>query len=123
MIGWFFIPIANFFRPYQAVKETWQASDPRGGDAWRTVTAPALLPLWWALWLGSSALNQATIRMSWRAEEIDEYIRADWVSIAAQSWDIPLTLVALLLVQRLSALQERKHALVASEAPLAISAR
>ncbi len=31
--GWFFIPILNFFRPYQAMKELWQASF--GGIMWQ----------------------------------------------------------------------------------------
>ena len=28
-VGWFFVPIANLFMPYQAVREIYQASDPK----------------------------------------------------------------------------------------------
>ena len=29
-VGYYFIPILNFFRPYQVMKEIWRESDPRG---------------------------------------------------------------------------------------------
>lgn len=48
-VGWYFIPIANCWKPYQAMREIWQASarlQPRP-DAAKT----ALLRTWWALWL------------------------------------------------------------------------
>ncbi len=44
-VGYFFIPILNLFRPYQAVKETWKASDPAVLDAaaWKQTPGSALL--------------------------------------------------------------------------------
>ena len=40
--GWFFVPIANLFKPFQAVREIYQASDP-DADAlnWRSSHVPA----------------------------------------------------------------------------------
>lgn len=49
---WFFIPFANLWKPYQAMKEIWQASDRL--QSWRGSPVPALLPAWWALWLLTS---------------------------------------------------------------------
>lgn len=48
LVVWFFIPIANLWKPYQGVRELWIASDPAatGGQG-----APTLLKIWWALWL------------------------------------------------------------------------
>ncbi len=44
-VGCYFIPIVNFFMPYQAMKEIWQVSHKsRGGT-------PSIVAGWWALWL------------------------------------------------------------------------
>ena len=51
--GWavaaFFVPALNLVRPYQVVREVWQASDPRTSDpfAWTEVRPGWLLKLWW----------------------------------------------------------------------------
>ncbi len=45
----FLVPLLNLFRPYQVVREIWQASDPSTGDpmAWKVVTAPRRIAIWW----------------------------------------------------------------------------
>lgn len=46
-VGWYFIPIANFWMPYLAMKEIWQASlDP---EQWLGVRLPRVFAWWWAL--------------------------------------------------------------------------
>ena len=48
-VGWYFIPIANFWKPYQALKEIWKASSsPR---YWTGQFVSPLLPWWWFLWI------------------------------------------------------------------------
>ena len=51
-VGWYFIPIANLFKPFQAMKELWFAS--HGIDGWRDATAPGLLRVWWLAFVASS---------------------------------------------------------------------
>lgn len=50
----FLVPLLNFFRPYQVVREIWQASDPSNLDAfnWRSIAVSPLVPLWWGLFAG-----------------------------------------------------------------------
>ena len=43
-IGWYFIPIAMLWKPYQAMKEIWQASF--NPSRWWEEDTPPLLPLW-----------------------------------------------------------------------------
>ena len=50
--GYFFIPIMNLWKPYQAMKEIWQGSDPDPTVHAFSVRVPALLPWWWGLFLG-----------------------------------------------------------------------
>lgn len=55
----FLVPLLNAFRPYQVVREIWQASDPSTGDpmAWKLVRTPRRLALWWGLFVGYFALE------------------------------------------------------------------
>lgn len=46
-VGWFFVPIANLWKPYQGMRELWNASHDDPGDD----TNPPLVTYWWALWL------------------------------------------------------------------------
>ena len=61
--GWviwsFLVPLVNLFRPYQVIREIWQASDPEGRDAfnWRSLAVSRLLPAWWLLFVGWGALE------------------------------------------------------------------
>ena len=43
-VGWYFVPIANLWKPYQAMREIWQASV--SPSAWKRQQIPLLLP-WW----------------------------------------------------------------------------
>ena len=52
-IGWFFVPIASLFMPYEGVKETWEASHRLAGN-YRDVEDYWLLRWWWGLWLSSN---------------------------------------------------------------------
>lgn len=51
-IGWFAVPIANFFKPFQAMRELWNASHGALGDY--SEAAPGLLWVWWLCWILSS---------------------------------------------------------------------
>ncbi len=53
-IGWYFIPIATLWKPYQAMKEIWKAS--KNPSNWQKETSSPLLGWWWALWLTSALL-------------------------------------------------------------------
>ncbi|MGH0030869.1 MAG: DUF4328 domain-containing protein [Myxococcota bacterium] len=55
----FLVPVLNFLRPYQVVKEIWQASDPSTGDpmAWKVVAAPRRIAVWWGLFVAYFVLE------------------------------------------------------------------
>jgi hypothetical protein len=61
VIGWFFVPIMNLYRPYQALSEIWQASDPdpaaRTKAGRRPIHPPTLLGVWWGFWLLWSVID------------------------------------------------------------------
>ena len=45
MVGWFFVPLANLFKPYEAVEELYLASDP-GSDAESWGARRCRAPFW-----------------------------------------------------------------------------
>ncbi|WP_420138567.1 DUF4328 domain-containing protein [Sphingomonas sp.] len=63
-VGWYFIPVANLFKPFQAMKEIWLAS--RFGLNWQSQEAPGRLTAWWALWLFFSFAGNASGQLASR---------------------------------------------------------
>jgi len=48
-IGWFAVPIANLFKPFQAMKTLWRISHSEDPNLDRT--APGIMWFWWLTWL------------------------------------------------------------------------
>ena len=66
-VGWWFIPIASLWKPYQALTEIWRASDPAvpaGDESWRSRAVPGTFPLWWALYLLSGMVSMVGVGIS-----------------------------------------------------------
>ena len=76
-VGWYFVPFANLFKPYQAMAEYFRASRPRaeGGTPadWKEADVPGLLGVWWGLWLVGGVLSQASVRVSLAGADRDDY--------------------------------------------------
>jgi hypothetical protein len=69
-VGWFFVPIMNLFRPYQAVREIHQASHPNADSlSWKYAPVSAVLGWWWALWIISNILGQVEFRLALRGDQ------------------------------------------------------
>jgi hypothetical protein len=100
MVGWFFVPFANLFKPYVAVREVWQRS--KGA-------APGLFGLWWAAWIVSGVLAQASWRMSDPKNTIPQLLTLDRVNIAGDIASLASCLLALWMVRSLHAGQQRHH--------------
>lgn len=47
-VGWYFIPIANLFKPYVVMKEIWKSTfHADGTGSWKDKKAPSLMLIWW----------------------------------------------------------------------------
>lgn len=102
-IGFFFIPIANLFKPFVAIRESWQATvDPQAPD---TVIVPPLLRWWWGLWIATSILGNVQFRLSMSAKTPENLITAESLSVVALPVDIALTIVLVTIMNRLSRMQ------------------
>ena len=95
--GWYFIPIAWFWKPYQAMKEVWKASF--NPARWWEDDVSWLLPVWWALWLmtffggGSLSWTASTDVAQSASEFLRELLR------------IPLTLVLIGIISQIHRMQ------------------
>lgn len=107
MVWWYFVPIANLFKPYAAVREVWFASTTRPSSpepTWDT------LKLWWATWVISSILNNISFRMTMKSEDIDTYITSTVLDIVASVVEIGAALTARKWIAALDAAQESEWA-------------
>ncbi len=102
-VGWYFIPIFNLWKPYQAMKEIWKASS--NPQSWESQTVSPLLSLWWFFWIVSSILGRISFKLSYKAEEIHEFISANIATQISDIADIPLSIVMIFLVSKVYTMQ------------------
>ena len=102
-VGYYFIPVFNLWKPYQAMKEIWKAS--KNPLDWRLSKTSPILPVWWALWLTSNILNQSIFRLSAEAVELSELMNLNMLSQVSNVLDIPLALVTLAVINGIYRMQ------------------
>ncbi len=95
-VGWYFVPIATLWKPFEAMKEIWKAS--HKPDDWQDVEVPKLLSWWWSLWIISTLTGNASFRLTLRAEELQEFINANLVTLVSDLSAIPLALIMMKVV-------------------------
>ena len=103
-VGSFFIPFANLFMPYRAVKEVWQKSGRSDEDLLVAPRPPATFLVWWTFWLLASFAGRISMRLSFK-EDVAEST-ATIVSIVAGILSIIAALVAYLVVDAIDDKQE-----------------
>lgn len=95
-IWWFAIPIASLFKPFQGMRELWNAS--HGSTHYDANSG--LIPTWWALWLASTVAN-AIVRGT-RTAGTDTPI-----SYGAATIDAALAVAAIVMVLEISKAQAK----------------
>ncbi len=106
-VGWWFIPIANLFKPYMAITEIARASDPDAAARdWHDLPLPSIFGWWWAAWLVMNFTDQIELQMA--TSDRDAVVTAS-VWVAAATW--PLTAVATwLVIKVIREIESRQHA-------------
>lgn len=102
-VGWYFIPIANLWVPYQAMKEIWRASKNPGG--WESETTGSVLGWWWFCWIVSAIVGNISNQWTLRAETIDEIVATVRPNVVASMIDLAGAILAFLVVKRIGAFQ------------------
>lgn len=105
VVGYWFVPILNIYKPYVVMKELWQRSRVANklGDP-RTVRVPATLGLWWASAWGSGGLGRVASSSTDSAQSAEDYLKVTWVTLASDAlWVIAagLAIAVVLKIRRL----------------------
>lgn len=103
-LGWFFVPFLNLVRPFQAMKELWQAS--HGGAEWDKSSSAKLVNIWWCLWLLNSVYGTLIARLFTSQSSIDDLRMGTKASMAGFLINILVCYLALKLVRNIHAAQE-----------------
>jgi hypothetical protein len=102
-VGWYFVPFAALWKPYQAIRETWQICV--APKAWQTATYPILLRQWWTLWIIGNILQNVSFRLSMESDLPGSAMISDVCGLIGDLVDLPLDLVFIMLVRHLTTLQ------------------
>jgi hypothetical protein len=102
-VGWFFVPIANLFKPYKVMNEIWSATHSPGN--WKKNENHRAVQKWWGLWIGSSGLIQLSNNLEKNADSVDKIIQLSYINIGGEILWIFLCLCFLTLVTRISTVQ------------------
>ena len=103
-VGWYFVPIANLFRPYQATRDVDTISSSHGH-----FSAKRFMSWWWSLWLITAWVGQA-FQAAWHSlESSEEFLNANIYYQGFILLETVLTILALLLVRRITTAQRMHH--------------
>src|SRR2546428_13386 len=119
-VGWFFVPLMDLIRPYEAVNELWHASDPAiPSYEPASRAAPAPVRWWWSLFILwvltarlANQLNQPT------GSGVFEGQAAHLLMIVSYVLEIPAAILAIRLIGAINQNQERKHSATSIGAPV-----
>ena len=103
-VGWYFVPIANLWKPYQAMREIWKAST--GPLGWQRRPVSALLPCWWLLAIvGPSTAGWVTWAAGKGMDGIDENAAEHIGEAVSLAVLIPASLLLFIIISRVHDMQ------------------
>ena len=103
-LGWYFIPIANLWKPYQAMRQIWNVSENPSYNENRS--APAVIKLWWFAWIVSSFTWQTYPDEFNTLETFQQLAEIDIVSIGGFAVETFATVLALVVVRSIDRMQK-----------------
>lgn len=103
-VGWWFVPVAWLWKPYQAARELWKASDPAGDSlGWRSLRTSPLLGWWWACWLASGVASGAGTAQ--HGTDLDARISGDTLIMAGLALQVVAAVLAIAIVRQVTTRQ------------------
>jgi hypothetical protein len=102
-VGWYFIPFANLFKPFQAMRELWTESHLEADSYGES--APGEITAWWACWLTGNILANVSMRMASFGDGSNLTV-ATAVSAIASGLTIASALLLRQLISQITAAQD-----------------
>lgn len=100
--GAWFVPILNFFRPYQIMRELYVETENYISKIKTDYTKKlnvTFVGLWWTLWIIASFLERIGMRLNLNAETLEEITQATKINLANEFFTIPLCLIIIKVVK------------------------
>lgn len=105
-VGSFFVPIANLFIPYQAIREIWNKSDPAAVNSFSyTASPPGFFPAWWGFWIISNISSNAYFRMTMAEAPVEA---SAMVGILSEVLSIAAAVFAIQVIKEIDRRQEER---------------
>jgi hypothetical protein len=116
-VGWWFIPFANLVKPFQAVRELYNESDPNidaeKGFLQTSPDTPALITFWWATYLISNvAFRVADALIDNRSGQPSEFFPPAF--LLAGVFSLTAALLVIFIVRKVTANQELRFGKVSA---------
>jgi len=115
-VGWFFIPVANLWKPYQAMRQLWQASVDT-----QTVgqqDAHPLLVAWWSMWIIVGFVSSFALSAGGGGPTLDQIRGTTLGALVVSALRIPQYVIAWLMVQKIwdAQVEQRRRQLAGTPA-------
>lgn len=107
-VGWYFIPFANFWKPFTAMKDIWRVSFVR--DEGSRAPSDGILGGWWTFWVLSGVTGNISFRVAAQATEPSSYVTSAWFAIASAITGILAALYLRSIIRQVSAAQTATQA-------------
>ena len=102
-VGWYFVPFANLWMPYQAMKEIWRAS--ANPADWQNHPRGLILPWWWFFFLVSGVAGEVAFVLAWGRQDISALMVAAIAAMIVNAIGLVARLTTLMLVRQIHRMQ------------------
>ena len=110
--GCWFVPIVNLFRPYQIMKELFQATHlflKRNEVHTREHFSMPSLSLWWTFWIIDRFVGQFVLKYSMKADTIEELTTSTIAQLISNGIGIVLAIITINIITEYSKLELVLH--------------
>jgi len=97
-VGCWFVPIVNYFKPFQAIRELWRASE--GSPTWRAQATWPVLSWWWTTWLGFNLLG--SLQTTTSGTDLSAIRRSDLIGLVSVTLGVVAALLAVQIVRQVT---------------------
>ncbi|MBP0455139.1 DUF4328 domain-containing protein [Kitasatospora sp. RG8] len=114
-IGAWFTPIVLLWFPWQLMVDCWRASAPLDAEGRRRAPSEKVLALWWSTWIGSIVLGRIAAASMHRVDlavldSLDDLRNTIRVEVAGSALRLVAAVAAILVVNRLTFMQQARRA-------------
>jgi hypothetical protein len=107
--GYFFVPLLSLWKPYQAMKEIWQGSDPDPNVHAFNVRVSPLVGWWWGMYLAHNVCGRIVWQVNKHLAGPQDFINAAWTEIATSFVTISAALLAIAVVRAVARRQDERQ--------------